>query len=351
MAAQVFISYAHADNLAFDEEAKGWVTLFVGNLQKAIGMQKGGSEVKCWMDHRLEPQREVDDTLHGLIKDSQCILAFMSPRYLISEWCRKEMATFVERVGGGKANDRVFLVELLPTDRKDWHPGIGSISLTKFWADAIDQPEPMTLGWPVPNPKADKAYWQGLNALASILARQIQGLPPIPTATPTAVAPSTPVIERLSPNPEPASPTASSGPFSVVINADKPDRDLGKQIQDILVDDLEIDATLAAQPMPMQKPEEYYKHMKRQLEESQGVLIVYGKAPPSWVQAQKSDATRILSGSRKGIWGALLDGPPEQKLDHGIKSRNLMVLDCRLGLSHDPLKRFIDSLRKGTDHV
>jgi hypothetical protein len=148
---QVFISYAHADDQTFDEDVKGWVTNFVDKLQKAIGMKPGGSEVKCWMDHRLEPQREVDETLRQRIRDSQCILAFMSPRYLESEWCQKEMATFVELVGGGKANNRVFLVELLPTERGDWHKGLRSITAIKFWDDAIDQPEPMTLGWPVPN--------------------------------------------------------------------------------------------------------------------------------------------------------------------------------------------------------
>ncbi|MGI8427645.1 MAG: toll/interleukin-1 receptor domain-containing protein [Actinomycetota bacterium] len=114
MTAQVFISYAHADDHSFDEEAIGWVTNFVGNLQNDLARRSGGSKISCWMDHRLEPQRHVDETLRRRILESRCILAFMSPRYLESEWCQKEMATFVELIGGGMANDRVFLVELLP---------------------------------------------------------------------------------------------------------------------------------------------------------------------------------------------------------------------------------------------
>jgi hypothetical protein len=120
----------------------------------------------------------VDATLRDRIRGSQCIVAFLSPRYLESEWCRKEMTTFVELVGGGTANDRVFLVELLPTEREQWDRGISSITAMKFWGSSLDQPEPMILGWPAPNPKADKTYWTGLNRLADILAKQIKNIPP-----------------------------------------------------------------------------------------------------------------------------------------------------------------------------
>lgn len=322
MVAQVFISYAHADNQAFDEEMKGWVTIFVDNLQKAIGMKPGGGQVDCWMDHRLEPQRSVDDALRRRIRESACIVAFMSPRYLESEWCQLEMDTFVKLVGGGGANDRVFLVEVLETDRNAWHPGIRSITVVKFWHKGIDQPEPMALGWPVPNPKSDRAYWRELNRLASILARQIRVLL--------------------------AKPPVSS--LRVMINADKPDRDLGKQAQGIL-GGLEIDATLAAEPLSTQLPAEYRQQLEALLDNSHGVIIVYGAAPPSWVQVQHSLVCKVLALRRKDVWEALLDGPPAEKPDHGLPDRNLMVLDCRYGLSSDPLKRFVEKLRAGADHV
>lgn len=341
--AQVFISYAHADDQPFDEELKGWVTQFVDKLQKAIAMKPGGSRVNCWMDYRLEPQRAVDPALLGRIRDSQCILAFLSPRYLESEWCRREMANFVEWVGGGKADDRVFLVELLPTPRESWHPGLQTITAIRFWESALDRPEPMTLGWPVPNPKADRAYWRELNKLASILARQIQGLPPIPSAAASASSGSAEASHSAF-APAAAMPT-SPGALSVVINADQPDRDLGKKVQDLLAG-LEVDSTLAAEPSPDQKPEKYRRDLEAQLDDSHGVLIVYGLAPPSWVQAQHAFARKVLALRRSGIWGALLEGPPEGKPEHGLVSRNLMLLDCRRGLSPDPLKRFVETLRQ-----
>lgn len=198
MTAQVFISYAHTDDQSFDKETRGWVTNFVDNLQKAIALKPGGGGVHFWMDYRLEPQRAVDDTLRGRIRDSQCIVAFLSPRYLESEWCFREMATFVELVGGGTAGDRVFLVEILPTSLEHWHPGICGISVMKLWEESLEQPVAMTLGWPVPNPKADRPYWTQLNSLAGILAGQLQSFPPAPppqapgTATATSAAPPSP---------------------------------------------------------------------------------------------------------------------------------------------------------------
>jgi hypothetical protein len=44
----------------------------------------------------------------------------------------------------------------------------------------------------------------------------------------------------------------------------------------------------------------------------------------------------------------LLDGPPGQQPDHGVRSHNLMMLDCRTGIAPDPLARFLTTLRSGS---
>ena len=491
---KVFISYAHADNQSVEAETPGWVSNFVDHLKNDIARRPGGGRIECWMDHRLEPQRAVDAELRQRILESQCFLAFLSPRYLESVWCQQEMATFVETVGGGKADDRVFLVELLPTKREDWHSGIQSITELKFWHQELAQPEPMTLAWPVANPKSDTLYWNRINALASILARQIQHLPVAPPTVKPQVTPTiapTPAIalpakaqtvwvadptddvleqwESLAgrlqqqgyavlpkfvgsyPTNEetsfrqalnadldqaqclvqllgslsgrkpawadisfvqlqaeaadavakrsqlswfswraaeinldaiadpglksllaaataisfedfyqlliqhlsapPPAPAVSSGQLSVVINADQPDRDLGKQAQHIL-DQLEVDSILAAEPTPTQAPAQYFQHLENILDASHGVLIVYGKAPPSWVQAQHAFARKRLAERRKGVWEALLDGPPPDKPEHGLSIRDLLVLDCRQqGLSPGHLQEFVEKLRQGVGHV
>lgn len=491
MNAQVFISYAHADNQVFGEETMGWVSYFVDHLQKAMGMRSIGGQIECWMDHRLEPQRSVNDELRRLIQKSHCIVAFISPRYLESEWCMKEMDTFIKLVGDGKANDRVFLVELLPTEREHWHKGMHDLSVVKFWSKSIERPTPKLLGWPVPNTKTHEAYWDNINRLADILALQIKTIPSDnpppkkdkeapawearhdlhhhePTASNDKVVwiadPTDDVLDhwetlttRLKdhrilaahypyheqalyqaalqndltqadclvqllgslPGRKPTwanerlillqanaaknqankrklpfmlwrlpdialekisdadylallnqaskesfdafiqkiiaqldqNPIPPSDELSVIVNADKPDRDLGKQIQAML-EELEVDATLAAEPLPTQTPADYRNDLEAQLIDSHGVLIVYGSTPPIWVQTQYRWAKKVLSSSRKGIWGGLLDGPPpEGKLDHGLSKRHLEFLDCRQGITLEPLRQFVETLRQGAAHV
>jgi len=162
------------------------------------------------------------------------------------------------------------------------------------------------------------------------------------------------IIDRLSAQPTPSLTPTPSGPLSVVINADKPDRELGKRAQDIL-GELEVDATLVAEPLPTQLPAQYRLDLETQLGDSQGVLIVYGAAPPSWVQAQHALARKVLTLRHRGIWGALLEGPPEDKPDLGLSKRDLsslMLLDCRRGLSTEHIKRFVETLRhEGANNV
>ncbi len=510
MADQVFISYAHADDVPMDEEAIGWVSCFVDKLKRSVGMQPCGGNIECWMDHRLEPQRQVDDELRRKIRGSKVIVAFISPRYFESDWCPKEMKTFVDLVGG-KVDGRVFLVEIRPTNRKDWHPGVSGLTEVRFWTTSLTQPEAIPLGWPLPNIKGDRKYWRDIDALAAILARQIKGLepetaqPPIETQLlgplvddPVVADAPLPVATLFSPSPAPATtaprtvwiadPTddvddewqalrqwlldlghnvlpAQSGtyrfheesqlrkaldgdlqradlllqllglgpgrkpawseqrivpfqtetarraaatrhknfliwraphvvpeevgdaayralvegadarnmqtfrqhvhallmppvtparhagvPLSVLINADEDDRHLGQQAQDIL-DELNVDTTLIAQPDPTQPPAAYRQQLDIMLEDSNGVLIVYGATRPTWVQTQVSAARKILAQKRKGIWTGVLECPPEHKLEHGVRAGSLMTLDCRHGIERAPLARFVDALRAENGHV
>lgn len=68
------------------------------------------------------------DELHRRIVDSHVFLAFLSPAYLESSWCAQEMDTFVHLVGQGSGADRVFLVEIRPTESMDWHAGVRDFS-------------------------------------------------------------------------------------------------------------------------------------------------------------------------------------------------------------------------------
>ena len=483
---EVFISYAHADDQPFAEGAKGWVTALADRLQKALAMKPGGSQVKVWMDHRLEPQRVVDTALAERVARADCLVAVLSPRYLESTWCRDELDRFVTRTGTDSG--RVFLVEFAPTERESWHAGVRNISPMQFWSQGFDDPAAIPLGWPAPDPAGDRPYWRALNELAHFMSGPLQAAGRAPgsaeparqrvwLADPTdhvldhwerlaaalrqlgcEVLPVSPgqypvaseaqwraalaadlrradlLVQLLGPHagrrppwgakpytllqadavaavlaqrsvpslvwraPEarldmvtdtgraalllgasacgfedfqqqvlalaaskalappggaaqqplavvPATATANGdqAPLSICVNADAPDRTLGEQVRDMLYD-LGVDANLAPVPAPDQSPAQWRQDYEAMLGESHGLVIVYGATPASWVQAQVQAARKLLARSRRGTWGALLDGPPGQQPDHGIRSHSLMLLDCRAGLAREPLSRFLIGL-------
>ena len=478
--AEVFISYAHADDQSLTDGSRGWVTALADRLQKSLAMQRGGAQTTVWMDHRLEPQRQVNPELSARVNRADCFVAVLSPRYLESRWCCYELEEFVSKAGQNAG--RVFLVEMAPTDREHWPAKIQGISTLQFWSRSFEDPAAMPLGWPEPDPTGDRPYWRALNELSHFVSSQLQlgtraggedagDQPYVWIADPTdyvldvwerlagalrqqgcRVLPSSPgaypianegdyraalqadldrarllvqllgphagrrplwsqttytliqahaareaalagaaslqtwrspdvmleaiadrpyaevltgataggyeefqqhvlaraLAPRTAPAVQPATAFAADGEalLNVCVNADAPDRTLGAKVRDILFE-LGAEASLAPQPMPDQPPAQWRLDYEAMLAESHGVVIVYGATQASWVHAQVQAARKLLARTRRGMWGALLDGPGQQP-DHGIRSHSLMMLDCRGGLMAEPLAQFLQSLRTGT---
>ena len=353
---RVFISYAHADNLPMEESQPGWVSYFVDKLKRTVARQAGGASIEFWMDHQLEPQRRVNDELRKRIRESTVILSLISPRYMESKWCQLEIATFVEEVGGGVSDDRVFMVELLPTARQAWHKQVQDLSPVKFWRDDLTNPEPQTLGWPMPDVRGDRDYWSQVNTLASRLARQLRALAAEESA-PLAPAAQPAAASSISPSAPPAAlpitlPTTypAAGPLSIVISTESSDAPLALDAQNLL-GDLDADATIDTPPAENDPVAAYRANFESQLRGSHGVIVVYGAAPRSWVQSKFGEVKKVLALERKGIWAGLIEGPPEPKPLHGLPPRGLMVLNCKQGISKEELSRFVQVLRGGPNHV
>lgn len=356
MKKQVFISYAHADDARFDEEVSGWVTAFVDNLVKVARMQPGGESLEIWMDHSLEPQVRVDRELRRRIRNSDILVIFMSPRYLISRWCLLELRLFLRTHRTRGTSGRIFLVETLPTERSSWHRSLRGLNSIPFWTKSLEKPEPKRYGWPAPNPKRDYEYWDSINRLGTVVARQLVVLPAVAPilrgslgsmkwpAVPTTPAPVT-AAAPATPSEVPAVlTTVPEGPLSILINADSGDQPIALDAQ-LALSDLDVDAYIAAEPTPTQLPADYRTKFEGKLRDSHGVIVVYGGAPPTWVQAKYGDVRKVLAMERKGTWAGLLEGPPDAKAAHGLPPRNLMVLDCKKGIDKAELARFVAALK------
>src|SRR5688572_19655784 len=107
----IFVSYAHADNEVPARATTGWVTTFVDELTKILRRKLGGSSPDIWTDERLAPNAIVDVALQNRVQNSRTIVLFMSPGYLMSDWCvARELDVFLaERTPDGE-HESVFVV-------------------------------------------------------------------------------------------------------------------------------------------------------------------------------------------------------------------------------------------------
>ncbi|HEY9503782.1 MAG TPA: toll/interleukin-1 receptor domain-containing protein, partial [Pyrinomonadaceae bacterium] len=123
----IFISYAHVDNTS-TEDKDGWVTRLHASLLKLIPQKIGRAEnFSIWRDRKLGGNDEFVETLDAAFRRSALMLTILTPSYLASTWCGKELDGFTSqphskfgRTVGDK--NRVFKVMPSPHIPPDEHP-------------------------------------------------------------------------------------------------------------------------------------------------------------------------------------------------------------------------------------
>ena len=111
----LFISYARIDNQSVNLEHDGWVSVFHKALEIRLS-QLRGERPKIWRDLKMQGNDYLDDTIFRAVSNTALLISILSPRYVKSEWCMRELKSFCEvatstdglRVGNSKA--RLFKV-------------------------------------------------------------------------------------------------------------------------------------------------------------------------------------------------------------------------------------------------
>jgi hypothetical protein len=124
-----FISYSHIDNRPLPTEKDGWVTLFHEALQQLLAGRLGGN-AEIWRDNKLRGNDVFSDEIVDQFANTAAFISVLTPRYLNSEWCNKEIDRFcdaAERTGGVVLEQnkcRIFKVLKLPIDRDNGLPEV-----------------------------------------------------------------------------------------------------------------------------------------------------------------------------------------------------------------------------------
>lgn len=95
----IFISYAHLDNEKMPGQEDGWIELFYKSLNLKLAQRIGKMDaVKIWWDSKkLDGSKLFDNSIEEGIRSSAIMISLISPGYLQSEYCRKEMELFYNK--------------------------------------------------------------------------------------------------------------------------------------------------------------------------------------------------------------------------------------------------------------
>jgi len=179
----VFISYSHVDDVAFDGDEAGWVTRLVRNVEKLLAMKLGRREFfDLWMDGRLTGNEPVTELIEGKIRDAAVFVLVLSPAYLASIWCARELDAFRAEVCGRLADDsRVFVVEFGEVGRP---PELSRPRGYRFWRKDSLTDDVAQLGFPRLLPGDEQQYYKLITELASDLERELRRQQRAVTPTP-----------------------------------------------------------------------------------------------------------------------------------------------------------------------
>jgi hypothetical protein len=173
----IFISYGHLDDLNPFGEDRGWVDLLNERLSVLVG-QALGYEPNIWRDgHNLQGNDELSGAISEGIISSLLLVPIITPRYVQSDWCNREMEAFhagepppASAAPGFRS--RVFKVVKtpLPEHLKSLEPShIKNLIGYQFYAeDAASR----LLTEFSPDP-SDKNYWRTLNRLVADITRTL----------------------------------------------------------------------------------------------------------------------------------------------------------------------------------
>jgi hypothetical protein len=133
----IFISYSHIDNQPFGDPRGGWVDIFHEQLQNFVNVHVG-RRTDVWRDKRLTGAEVFSDEIEQQLRNSAVLVSVVSPGYIQSEWCNRELVGFTKaahdrgtlRVGNLQ---RVVKVLRLPVERSALPPLLDEVLGGQFY--------------------------------------------------------------------------------------------------------------------------------------------------------------------------------------------------------------------------
>ena len=175
----VFISYSHIDNQPFGDPGGGWVDIFHEQLQNFVNVHVG-RRTNVWRDERLTGGEVFSDEIEQQLRSSAVLVSVISPGYMQSEWCNRELVGFTKaaqdrgslRVGNLQ---RVVKVLRLPVERSVLPPLLDKVLGAEFYRvdPASKRARDLLLD---PSADANKVFLARVDDVAQDLARLLAAM-------------------------------------------------------------------------------------------------------------------------------------------------------------------------------
>jgi Domain of unknown function (DUF4062)/TIR domain len=165
----IFISYGHLDDEDPAGDVKGWVDLLVERLPRLVSNNLGYLPA-IWRDERsLRGNDLLTAAISEGVATSLLLIPIVSPRYVQSDWCRRELEAFCQSAapaGASAFRSRIFKVIKTPLlfhlAKKEPEP-LRELLGYSFYEMEGDMP--VEFGAEVV-PAKDSRYWTALRRLA-----------------------------------------------------------------------------------------------------------------------------------------------------------------------------------------
>lgn len=169
----VFISYAHLDNQTPSGSGEGWVSEFQSALTLRLG-EVLGKPPRIWRDPKLQGNDVFADVLDASYRHAAVLVSVVTPRYVQSDWCQRELAGFwqaAERTGGPVVGhkSRVFKVVKTPVDPTRMPEPVQPLLGYEFYAAQPGSGRPLEFN-KLYGPEAERGFWLRMNDLAYDMA-------------------------------------------------------------------------------------------------------------------------------------------------------------------------------------
>src|ERR1044071_1374138 len=171
-----FISYAHIDDQALIAGEHGWVSELHRLLEIRVA-QVRGEKPRIWRDLKLQGNDIFSDTILERLPRIAALVSVVSPRYVQSEWCNRELKEFfrvAERSGGVRIGDkaRIFKVVKTPVSHERLSAGVQPMLGSEFFVyDESGRPRELSRDY-----GKERAFLTKLDDLAYDIAQLLDAM-------------------------------------------------------------------------------------------------------------------------------------------------------------------------------